>query len=63
MAWARAIHAADVKWDGIRYVSRQHNGGFAVALFERSGVTWSGARKLQGEELDRLCDLFDVVAL
>lgn len=63
MAWARAIHAADVKWDGIRYVSRQHNGGFAVALFERSGVTWSGARKLQGAELDRLCDLFDVVAL
>jgi hypothetical protein len=34
-----------------------------VALFERSGVTKAKSRKLQGKELDRLCDMFDVVAI
>jgi hypothetical protein len=28
-AWARAIHGASPRWDGIRYVSRQMNKGFA----------------------------------
>ncbi len=28
-AWARAIHGASLRWDGIRYVSRQMNKGFA----------------------------------
>ena len=63
MAWARAIHAADPKWDGIRYVSRQHNDGYAVALFERSGVGKSRSRPLAGKALDRLCDAFRVVAV
>ena len=62
-SWGRAIHDASGRWDGIRYVSRQHNGGYAVALFERSGVTKAKSRKLQGKELDRLCDMFDVVAI
>lgn len=30
VAWARTIHKADPKWDGIRYVSRQHNDGYAL---------------------------------
>ncbi|GAA0753070.1 hypothetical protein GCM10009107_27700 [Ideonella azotifigens] len=63
MAWAKAIHEAGPKWDGIRYVSRQHNGGFAVALFERSGVTKLRSRKLTGKLLDSLCNEFRVVAI
>ena len=63
MAWARAIHGADPKWDGIQYVSRQHNDKCAVALFERSGVSVARARKLGGNTIDRLCDQFGVVAV
>ena len=37
-ALARAIHDASSRWDGIRYVSRQMNKGFACAIFERSGL-------------------------
>jgi len=63
MAWAKAIHDADPKWDGIRYVSRQHNDGVAVALFERSGVSKLRAHKLTGKVLDTLCDEFRVAAI
>ena len=63
MAWARAIHESDPKWDGIRYVSRQHNDAFAVALFERSGVTRARSHRLAGKVLDKLCDEFGVVAI
>jgi hypothetical protein len=63
MAWAKAIHEADPKWDGIRYVSRQRNDAFAVALFERSAVSKGRTRKLDGKLLDRLCDEFRVVAV
>jgi hypothetical protein len=63
MAWARAIHEADSRWDGILYVSRQHNVDRAVALFERSGVTKARARRLEGKALDRLCGEFGVVAV
>lgn len=63
MAWAKAIHEADRKWDGIRYVSRQHNDGYAVALFERSGVTKARTHKLAGKDLDKLCDEFHVVVV
>jgi hypothetical protein len=37
-AWARAIHGAGPRRDGIRYVSRQMNKGVADANFERSGL-------------------------
>ncbi|OIQ74414.1 RES domain protein [mine drainage metagenome] len=63
MAWAKAVHDAAPQWDGIRYVSRQHNDRFAVALFERSGVTKARAHKLAGKALDKLCDAFGVVAI
>jgi hypothetical protein len=63
MAWARAIHDADPKWDGIRYVSRQQNNRFAVALFERCGVTKAGSDKLAGRQLDDLCEEFGVVVI
>jgi hypothetical protein len=63
MAWAKAIHASDPKWDGIRYVSRQRNDAFAVALFETSAVSRARTRKLDGKLLDRLCDEFGVVAV
>lgn len=63
MAWAKAVHEADPKWDGIRYVSRQHNDGYAVALFERSGVTKARTRKLAGKKLDKLCDEFRITAV
>ena len=45
-AWARAIHSASPRWDGIRYVSRQMNQGFAYAIFERGGL-----RKLRADKL------------
>lgn len=60
-AWAMAVHEAHPKWDGVLYVSRQHNDDFAVALFDRSGVTKARSRKLEGRALDRLCDVFGVI--
>ena len=63
MAWAKAIHEADPKWDGILYVSRQHNDGHAVALFKRSNIAKARSRKLTGKALDRLCDQFGVLAI
>jgi hypothetical protein len=63
MAWAKAIHEADPKWDGIRYVSRQRNDRYAVALFERSGITRARTYKLAGKALDALCDEYHVTAI
>ena len=36
-AWSHAIHGASLRWDGIRYVSRQMSKGFAYAIFDRRG--------------------------
>ena len=62
-AWAQAIHDADARWHGIRYVSRQMNKGFAYALFERSGLRRLRAEKLKPSQLDALCDRFNVTAV
>ena len=62
-AWARAIHDASPRWDGIRYVSRQMNKGFAFAIFERTGLRKLQTRKLLPRELDELCDRFNVAAV
>ena len=62
-AWAQAIHDADARWDGIRYVSRQMNKGFAYAIFERSGLRRLRAEKLKATQLDALCDRFNVTAV
>ena len=59
-AWARAVHDCDARWDGIRYVSRQLNKGYAYALFERSGVLKNFAERLEDAERDALCDRFGV---
>ncbi|MBL8765695.1 MAG: RES family NAD+ phosphorylase, partial [Phycisphaerae bacterium] len=56
-AWAHAIHDADPRWQGIRYVSRQMNKGFAYAIFERSGLKKLRSERLKGAQLDALCDL------
>lgn len=61
--WAKAVHDADPKWDGVWYISRQLNEGFAVALFERSAVKKGRTRKLRGRPLDDLCDQFGVVGV
>lgn len=61
--WARAIHEADGCWDGIRYVSRQNNTACCYAIFERCGVVKDSAIRLEGEQLEQLCDRFGVVAL
>lgn len=63
MAWAKAVHDAGTKWDGILYTSRQHNDRQAVAIFERSGVKKSRSRKLTGKTLDDLCDRFGVALI
>jgi hypothetical protein len=62
-AWARAIHAASPRWDGIRYVSRQMNKGFAYAIFERSGLRKRHSVKLKARQINDLCDLFNVTAV
>lgn len=62
-AWAQAIHDADPRWHGIRYISRQMNKGFAYAIFERSGMRRLRAEKLKVSQLDALCDRFNVVAV
>lgn len=62
-AWARAIHGSSPRWDGIRYVSRQMNRGFAYAIFERSGLHKLSAEKLKARQLDDLCDRFNVTAV
>ena len=62
-AWARAIHGASPRWDGIRYVSRQMNKGFAYAIFERSGLHKLRAEKLKVRQVDDLCDRFNVTAV
>jgi hypothetical protein len=62
-AWAQAIHDASPRWDGIRYVSRQMNKGFAYAIFERSGLFGRRAEKLKARQVDELCDRFNVTAV
>lgn len=62
-AWAQAIHDASPRWDGIRYVSRQMNKGFAYAMFERSGLLKLRAEKLKARQVDELCDRFNVTAV
>lgn len=62
-AWARAIHYASPRWDGIRYVSRQMNKGFACAIFKRSGLVKLRAEKLKARQIDELCDRFNVTAV
>jgi hypothetical protein len=62
-AWARAIHDADTRWEGIRYISRQMNKGFAYAIFDRSGLVRLSAVRLKGRILDELCDRFNVAAV
>jgi hypothetical protein len=62
-AWAQATHDADPRWQGIRYVSRQMNKGFAYAIFERSGLKKLRSEKLKAAQLDALCDLFNVSAV
>jgi len=59
-AWARAIDDCDPSWDGIRYVSRQLNNGYAYALFERTGLTKERSERLADAELAALCDRFNV---
>jgi len=62
-AWARAIHGASTRWDGIRYVSRQMNKGVAYAIFQRSGLLKLRADKLKERQVDALCDRFNVTAV
>jgi len=62
-AWAQAIHGASPRWDGIRYVSRQMNKGFAYAIFERSGLRKLRAEKLKARQVDDLCDRFNITAV
>lgn len=62
-AWAQAIHDADPRWQGIRYVSRQMNKGFAYAIFERSGLKRLRSERLKPAQLNALCDLFNVTAV
>ena len=57
---SRAIHQTSPDWDGIRFVSRQHNRRHAFAIFERSALTRKTTRELTGPEQDALCATFNV---
>ena len=61
--WARAIHSASPRRDGIRYVSQQMNKGFASAIFQRSGLRKLRTEKLKTRQLDELSDRFKVSAV
>lgn len=61
--WARAIHGASQRWDGIRCLSRQMNQGFAYAMFKRSGLRKLRAEKLKARQMDDLCDRLNVTAV
>ena len=61
--WAQAVHDASPRWDGVRYVSRQMNKGFAYAIFKRSGLVKLRAEKLKAQQVDELCDRFNVTAV
>ena len=62
-AWSQAIYDASPRWDGIRYVSRQMNEGFAYAIFGRTGMVRMRAEKLKARQVDELCDRFNVTAV
>lgn len=61
--WARAIHGASPRWDGIRYVSRQTNKGFAYAIFGRSGLRLLRVGKFTARQVDSLCNRCNVTAV
>ena len=61
--WARAIHDASPGWDGVRYVSRQMNKGFAYAIFDRSALLKLSVVRLTARQIDVLCDRFNVAAV
>lgn len=58
--WSRAIYDSDPRWDGIRYVSRQSNRGFAYAIFDRSGLRKARYEAIEKVERDLLCTCFRV---
>jgi hypothetical protein len=61
--WSRAIHQASAEWDGIRFVSRQHNRRHAFAIFERTGLAKRTTRRLTTKERDELCATFNVTLI
>jgi hypothetical protein len=61
-----ALYEAMLECDGILYVSRHHNKGEAVALFERCGATvhWPSTVRLdRHQDLAHLLQLFGVEML
>jgi hypothetical protein len=60
---ASADYVTSQRWDGIRYVSRQMNQGFAYAMFKRSGLRKLRAEKLKARQVNDLCDRFNVTAV
>ncbi len=61
--WSRAIHQASPDWDGIRFVSRQHNRQHAFAIFERAALVKGKSRRLTTREQNALCEAFNVVLI
>lgn len=62
-AWAKAIHRASPRWDGIRYASRRMNQGFACASFKRSGRRKLKTEKPKARHVDHFCVRFIVTAV
>lgn len=59
--WAQALHASNPAFDGIRYVSRQHNNEHCYALFDRCGIERDTDAALPDDLVDLLCAKFNVV--
>jgi len=60
--WSRAIHDAFPQVDGIRYVSRQRNGCYCFAVFDRSELVRDSWVPLTDGDIAMLCDRFNVKA-
>ncbi len=59
--WASAIHNSNPAFDGIRYVSRQHNNEHCYALFNRCGIERATDVGLPDDLVDLLCAKFNVI--
>ena len=58
--WARAIYVARVDMDGIRFMSRQNNGSYCYAVFERSGLIVDSWAPLPTSSKSALCKKYNV---
>lgn len=60
---AEDVHAFRTDLDGIRFVSRQLNTQFCYAIFDRSGLTRGSSAPLTVDQVNALCQDFNVTVM